>query len=107
MIPELMAKSKTKTLFVCQNCGAQRSRWEGKCSDCGAWNSYVEELQASETSHPRGWAIKEDGRELRAIPLDQSMTALEMLRYDTGTSEFNRVLGGGLVQGSFVLLGGA
>lgn len=102
-----MAKSKTKTLYVCQNCGAQRSRWEGKCSDCSSWNSYVEELQVSEAAHPRGWAIKEEQRELKAFPLDQSIKDLEMVRVDTGTGEFNRVLGGGLVQGSFVLLGGA
>ena len=38
-----MAKAKNKTIYVCQNCGAQRSRWEGKCSDCGEWNTYVEE----------------------------------------------------------------
>lgn len=107
MIPELMAKSKTKTLYVCQNCGAQRSRWEGKCSDCGAWNSYVEEMQAPEPASGRGWSIRDDKQSLQSYTLDQSMKALEMVRQDTGTGELNRVLGGGLVQGSFVLLGGA
>lgn len=102
-----MAKSKTKTLFVCQNCGAQRSRWEGKCSDCGAWNSYVEELQAPEPLSGRGWSIRDDKQSHQPYTLDQSIKALEMIRQDTGTTEMNRVLGGGLVQGSFVLLGGA
>lgn len=98
-----MAKSKVKTVYTCQNCGAQRPKWEGKCSDCGAWNSFVEEIQATEAK-TRGWAISEGPQTIR---LDQKIDKLNLVRYNTGISELNRVLGGGLAQGSFVLLGGA
>ncbi len=105
-----MAKSKTKTIFTCQNCGAQRSRWEGKCSDCGAWNTFVEELQFDEPK-TRGWALSgSEGKGtpgLKPVSLDQSLEELKLERFDTGYGEFNRVLGGGLARGSFVLLGGS
>ena len=104
-----MAKSKTKTIYVCQNCGAQRARWEGRCSECSAWNSLVEEIEAPEAK-TRGWAVGHSGegaKTVTTVRLDQEMKELEFLRRDTGIGELNRVLGGGLVQGSFVLLGGA
>ena len=108
MIAKIVAKSKSKTIFVCQNCGAQRPRWEGKCSDCGAWNSLVEETFSSEPKG-RGWSLgSEPGKvTIKPTSLDQSIEALEFKRLHTGFTELNRVLGGGLVQGSFVLLGGA
>lgn len=103
-----MAKSKTKSVFVCQNCGAQRARWEGRCIDCGAWNSFVEEFleKATPTSErQRGWrpAGEEAGQ---IISLDQDLEKIEMGRHRTGYNELDRVLGGGLVDGSFILLGG-
>ncbi len=101
-----MAKSKPKVIFVCQNCGAQRSRWEGKCSDCGEWNTFVEELQASSTDQ-RGWKVGDAGERssaVRTLDIDPGMVHLE--RYDTGMSELNRVLGGGIPKGGFVLVGG-
>jgi DNA repair protein RadA/Sms len=104
-----MAKSKSKTIYVCQNCGAQRSRWEGKCTDCGAWNTLVEEVQLAEPK-TRGWSTAvEDGKSTASKPiaLDQSLEAVKMTRFDTGYEELNRVLGGGLAQGSFALLGGS
>jgi len=104
-----MAKSKSKTLYVCQNCGAQRTRWEGKCTDCGAWNTFVEEIQAPEAK-TRGWSVgAEEGRALSSKPvsLDQRLEEMHLTRFDTGYSELNRVLGGGLAKGSFVLLGGS
>ncbi len=100
-----MAKSKPKIAFVCQNCGAQRPRWEGKCSDCGAWNSYVEEIQSS--SEGRGWNVSSTigtASPVRTLDLDQSKVHLP--RFDTGLQELNRVLGGGLPRGGFVLVGG-
>lgn len=109
MLPIHMAKSKTKTIYTCQNCGAQRPRWEGRCTDCGAWNSFVEEIQSPEPK-TRGWSLgaSEGGaRTVTSVRLDQSLKELEFIRRDTGIGELNRVLGGGLVQGSFVLLGGA
>jgi DNA repair protein RadA/Sms len=104
-----MAKSKSKTVYVCQNCGAQRSRWEGKCTDCGAWNSFVEELQVAEVK-TRGWSTgseKEKTVSAKPVSLDQSLEEVRMTRFDTGYEELNRVLGGGLAKGSFALLGGS
>lgn len=105
-----MAKSKAKTIYSCQNCGAQRSRWEGRCSDCGAWNSYVEELVAPEAK-TRGWAVAgPSGLEAsspQSLTLNQQPAELQLERWTTGFGELDRVLGGGLAKGSFVLLGGA
>lgn len=104
-----MAKSKTKTIYTCQNCGAQRPRWEGKCSDCGAWNTYVEEMQMPEVK-TRGWSTgtSESGTAAsKPVSLDQSIEEMKLDRFDTSFEELNRVLGGGLARGSFVLLGGS
>lgn len=104
-----MAKSKTKTIYTCQNCGAQRPKWEGKCSDCGAWNSYVEELQLPEVK-TRGWSTgssEKTSNSGKPVSLDQSIEQVRLDRFDTGFEELNRVLGGGLARGSFVLLGGS
>lgn len=104
-----MAKSKTKTIYTCQNCGAQRAKWEGKCSDCGAWNSYVEEIQMPE-AQTRGWSLgtaEKTSLSNKPIALDQRLDEVQLERFDTGYTEFNRVLGGGLARGSFVLLGGS
>lgn len=104
-----MAKSKTKTIYTCQNCGAQRPRWEGKCTDCGAWNSFVEELQMPEVK-TRGWSTSspEKGTQSsKPVSLDQSLEEVKLDRFNTGYEELNRVLGGGLARGSFVLLGGS
>lgn len=106
-----MSKSKSKTLYVCQNCGAQRMRWEGRCAECGAWNSFVEEIQSQESSNPsiakKGWTIQKESTPNKTLRLDQSLKDQSMQRFDTGMTEFNRVLGGGLATGSFVLLGGS
>jgi DNA repair protein RadA/Sms len=109
-----MAKSKSKTIYVCQNCGAQRPKWEGRCSDCGAWNSLVEEVFSAEPA-TRGWSLGSSGSRnssgssstVKPVALDQSIESFDFTRLDTGFAELNRVLGGGLVQGSFVLLGGS
>ncbi|XGC79871.1 DNA repair protein RadA [Bdellovibrio bacteriovorus] len=104
-----MAKSKTKTIYTCQNCGSQRPKWEGKCTDCGAWNSYVEELQLPEVK-TRGWSTgtTENGSNpTKPVSLDQRIEEIRLDRFDTGFEELNRVLGGGLARGSFVLLGGS
>lgn len=105
-----MAKSKNKTVYTCQNCGAQRPKWEGKCTDCGAWNSYVEELQVTETK-TRGWSVgsatQNKGIVAKPVSLDKEMDSIKLHRFDTGYEELNRVLGGGLAAGSFALLGGS
>lgn len=109
-----MAKAKRKSIYSCQNCGAQRSRWEGRCSDCGAWNSYVEEVTSAATAPgARGWVGSQplgsvaSGVRTATHYLDQEITEAQFQRYATGFGELDRVLGGGLVRGSLVLLGGA
>lgn len=108
-----MAKSKSKTIFVCQSCGTQRAKWEGKCSDCGSWNSFVEETFPDSSSGfggksgtQRGW-VASSSQSVQTLKLDQRLTETKMSRHSTGLSEFDRVLGGGLAEASFVLLGGA
>src|SRR5262252_10892860 len=94
---------KARTVFVCQECGAQSPKWLGRCADCGAWNSLVEERtpEPSATVAHRYAATAPAGARLYAdIEVEQSA------RLSTGIGEFDRVLGGGVVPGSLVLLGG-
>ena len=106
-----MAK-KPKTVFVCQECGYESSKWMGQCI-CGAWNSMVEEkvVQISEddrrrrTSGPRAGEDRSSGRAGRPSKL-ASVRSGETERVDTGIGELNRVLGGGLVPGSLTLISG-
>ena len=99
--------AKLKTVYFCSACGAQAPKWAGQCSDCGAWNTLSESIDfpASRASHARvaGFGdIKDLNRvqDLAEIALD------DVQRVPTGSSEFDRVLGGGLVPGSVILLGG-
>jgi len=103
-----MSKSKNKTIFTCQNCGAQRTRWEGKCSDCNSWNTFVEETysEPSLVENHRGW-IQDQKKIMKGTSLDQSLVSQVLTRHSCGISELDRVLGGGLAKNSFVLLGGA
>ncbi len=94
--------SKQKTHFVCQECGAAAPKWQGKCPSCGAWNSLVEERQSSTTSRNSVMTPKTPS-EPRSL---ESIQAEQWPRMAAHSSEFNRVLGGGLVRGSVVLVGG-
>ncbi len=98
-----MAKSKIKTIYSCQNCGAQRSRWEGRCSDCGTWNSLVEETFKDPDQSPR--ALTTEGGKFEAVGIANAVEN-DFERLETGVGELNRVLGGGLTYGSFTLIGG-
>ena len=95
--------AKTKTHFTCQSCGSQSLKWLGKCPDCGAWNSLVEELDLR-TAERRAGGIAAEGSSrptlLREIAAETDGRQL------TGIQELDRVLGGGVVRGSLVLLGG-
>lgn len=95
-----MKKSKAQTQYVCQNCGNSSPRWLGKCPACGEWNSYVEERVASE-KRSRGRMP----RNSTSIAITQIESAKEE-RIETGIRELDRVLGGGFVPGSLVLVGG-
>ena len=95
--------AKTKTAFFCQNCGTQYAKWVGQCSACKSWNTIVEEVIQKEAA---SW--KNSSEKTRASkPLRIRDISLEKEnRMDLQDAEFNRVLGGGLVPGSLVLLGG-
>jgi len=96
--------AKTKSVYVCQNCGNESPKWIGKCPSCGEWNSYVEEI-ISKAGEPK---ISLAGIELvkQKPVLISEVEATEESRIDTHNGELNRVLGGGLVPGSLVLIGG-
>ena len=94
-----------KTIFLCQNCGAQSPKWIGKCPSCGEWNTYVEEVIRKE-SRATPWRKKDRGlKELRPQRIDEISNELNK-RYVTPDDEINRVLGGGIVAGSIILIGG-
>jgi DNA repair protein RadA/Sms len=99
-----MAKRPT-TVFVCQECGAQAPKWLGRCGDCGAWNSMVEErpVEAASTTLGHRYAAGA-GSTLARLYADIEIE--QFARLSTGIGEFDRVLGGGIVPGSLVLLGG-
>lgn len=98
--------AKSRYIYTCNQCGYESSKWNGKCPSCGAWNSFEEELaDNAPTSSGRSSAqaaadLTDKILELENIGVDSDV------RYDTGIGELNRVLGGGLVKGSLVLLGG-
>ena len=98
---------KTKTVFVCSNCGADSPKWVGKCPNCGEWNTYVEEIVAKESSARNRTvaSLKQDKEKSRPVLLKE-ITSEEETRIDLHDAELNRVLGGGLVKGSLVLIGG-
>lgn len=102
-----MAGKKEKTVFVCQECGYESPRWMGQCI-CGAWNSFVEERVLPETQGSvaaGGDARRRSSKSARPSKLKQ-VGAADFARIDTGIGELNRVLGGGLVRGSLVLISG-
>jgi DNA repair protein RadA/Sms len=103
--------AKSKTLFVCQECGSQRPRWEGQCKDCSAWNSLVEEKINVTPKGARGWSVGATASSgistsQSVVNLSQTVSERPIARMTTGFTEFDRVLGGGLVPGSYLLLGG-
>lgn len=112
--------AKTRTAFFCQSCGAESPKWVGRCTACGEWNTYVEEViekgEAASASWGPDWGISpgsegvasagvSERRDTRAVRLGDIAVA-EHERLGTGDPELDRVLGGGLVPGSLVLVGG-
>ena len=96
--------AKTKSVYVCSDCGAESVKWIGKCPSCGNWNTYVEEVIKKEPSAQRSIPGIERGGVKPLLLRD--VTSQEEARLDLRDTEFNRVLGGGLVKGSLVLIGG-
>lgn len=93
---------KTKTIYVCQNCGTESAKWLGRCASCGEWNSIVEEVVIKESSRNTDKSV---GAISWPVPLSEVQYS-ETKRIDTLSEELNRTLGGGIVPGSVVLLGG-
>ena len=97
--------AKTKTVYVCSSCGADSPKWVGKCPSCGEWNTYVEEVMIKESPAKRIIPGLTESSKVRPVLL-RDITSKEVSRIDLMDEELNRVLGGGLVKGSLVLIGG-
>lgn len=97
--------SKVKTAFFCSNCGYESAKWTGKCPSCGTWNSFVEEVIHKESEKENGWKENNGKREDKIIAL-HDINASAQPRMLTSDNELNRVLGGGVVPGSIVLIAG-
>jgi DNA repair protein RadA/Sms len=95
-----MAKGRAKAIYVCQQCGAQSLKWVGRCPDCGEWNSMVETVESRDTSPPSSVRPHVKPQRLSEIPSEGFQ------RIPVPMVEFSRVLGGGIVPGSMVLIAG-
>ena len=97
---------KVKVKYVCNSCGYQTSQWMGRCSQCGEWNSFSEEIdEATAPKNKKISAITQSVLQGEITRLND-VSIDDEIRYKTGLSELDRVLGGGIVKGSLVLLGG-
>ncbi len=94
--------AKVKTVYTCQNCGSQSPKWVGRCNNCGEWNTYVEEVQLKETKNPLPSRTASGAQPQKLAEVGEE----HIQRIDCHNTELNRVLGGGLVPGSLVLVGG-
>jgi DNA repair protein RadA/Sms len=95
-----MAKGRAKAIYVCQQCGAQSLKWVGRCPDCGEWNSMVETVESRDTSPPSSIRPRGKPQRLSDVPSEGFQ------RMPVPMAEFSRVLGGGIVPGSVVLIAG-
>lgn len=94
--------AKKKSSFICQNCGYKSATYLGRCPNCGEWSSFVEEVEVQEVKNQR---ISMTGERSKPMKLDE-VELFDTPRIETDLDEFNRVLGGGVVPGSLVLIGG-
>lgn len=95
--------TKTKSAWFCQNCGVESAKWVGKCPSCNEWNSFVEEVIVKSKSTN---TVGSNGQPKNKPQKITEITSSEEKRFDTRNEELNRVLGGGLVPGSLILIGG-
>ena len=96
--------AKTKTVFYCTECGNESPKWQGRCSACGAWNTMVEHVEKASTA---GKTKSASVGQIRKPQNIQQVDCNAEIRFSTGMGELDRVLGGGAVAGSLVLVGGA
>lgn len=96
--------AKTKSVYVCRNCGVEAAKWIGKCPSCGEWDTFVEEIIRKDTVANRmlGGVTQSSAKPMLLTDIEVTSE----VRINTSSTEFNRVLGGGLVPGSLVLIGG-
>ena len=95
---------KIKSVYVCSECGYESPKWYGKCPGCGEWNTMTEEIK-EQVKNQSSIAVKR--RTVSSLPVSvNEISTAEEQRYKTGYSELDRVLGGGIVKGSLILLGG-
>ena len=105
-LEEILYKmAKSKTTFFCQNCGAQHSKWMGKCPQCNQWNTIVEEIVQKEVAQAWDTAQSSASKKSKPYRVSEIVTNQEK-RLKTRNEELDRVLGGGIVPGSMILLGG-
>lgn len=98
--------SKVKTAFFCQNCGYESVKWVGQCPSCSQWNTFVEELVQKEVKSNNGWKEFQDEKRTQKTIALHDIKSTEEKRLLSPDSELNRVLGGGIVPGSIVLIAG-
>src|SRR3954453_23405046 len=101
-------KTRTRTVFVCQQCGGEQPKWTGRCPDCGEWNTFTEQtvtVAASPSASSAAAQARGDGTGNKPTALPQVENG-NFRRIGVPGEEFNRVLGGGIVPGSLVLIGG-
>lgn len=96
--------AKVKSVYVCTNCGVESAKWIGKCPSCNEWNTYVEEIIRKETPQQTAYISQEKAQNKPVLLADVEIET--EVRMDSRCGEFNRVLGGGIVPGSMVLIGG-
>ncbi len=96
-----MARKNAKNMFVCQACGYESAKWLGRCTECGGWDTFAEAVRKTKTTGARSMAAKGN----LPVPID-SVEIIDEQRLSTDIDEFDRVLGGGLVPGTLILIGG-
>ncbi|UZE95628.1 DNA repair protein RadA [Alkalimarinus alittae] len=98
--------AKAKTAYVCTDCGSEYGKWQGQCSDCGQWNT-ISEFKVGKPSSPRNARFEGYAGKLSEVQSLDNINLEEQSRFTSGIGEFDRVLGGGLVPGSAILIGGS
>ena len=100
--------AKQKTVYVCTACGYESPKWNGRCPDCGEWNTLEESLPVAQVTRaaatPSSAAVRDISQSIKEI--GEIDAADREIRWTTGLGELDRVLGGGVVKGSLILLGG-
>lgn len=98
--------AKVKKAYFCSSCGFSTPKWEGKCGSCGEWNTLHEEVISKPTKAEEKVQVWKEGKQKSVPKLVHDIQAGETIRTNTGNGELNRVLGGGIVAGSLILIGG-